>query len=238
MFILYAVLIGAVVGALLRGDPHRLANVSFRWAPLIFGGLVCQVLLFTNAVGGRVGALGPPLYVLSTLAVFVAVARNYRITGVPIVIAGALCNLVAIVANGGYMPAAASAVASLGGAPPLAYSNSSFGGPVALGFLTDIFALPRWMPLTNVFSVGDVLIGIGVATAIAGTMIGGSNERLLAAVRLAGARLHRSKEPSVPVTTLSLATWDSRRSVSIDEQKLVRLRSVQGKPVVRRGTQS
>ena len=233
MFILYAVLIGTVVGALLRGDPRRLGNVSLKWAPLIFGGLLVQVVLFTNAVGSRVGDLGPPLYVLSTFAVLVAVARNYRITGVPIVIAGALCNLVAIVANGGYMPAAASAVASLGGPPQLAFSNSSFGGQVALGFLTDIFALPRWVPLTNVFSVGDVLIALGVAWAIAGTMTGKSSVS-----RLAGARLHLAKEPSVPLTTVTLATWDSRRSVRIEEQTLPRLRSVQGKPVVRRGTQS
>jgi hypothetical protein len=190
MFILYAVLIGTVVGALLRGDPRRLAGVSLKWAPLIFGGLLVQVVLFTDPVGSRVGALGPPLYVLSTLVVFAAVVRNYRIIGVPIVIVGALCNLVAIVANGGYMPAAAAAVASLGGFPPVAYSNSSFGGPVAFGLLTDIFALPRWLPLTNVFSIGDVLIGAGVASAIAGTMIGGPGMH-----RLVGARLHRSKEP-------------------------------------------
>jgi len=36
--------------------------------------------------------------------------------------------------------------------------------------LTDIFALPRWMPLANIFSIGDVLIGIGVAIAIAAAM--------------------------------------------------------------------
>ena len=29
--------------------------------------------------------------------------------------------------------------------------------------LTDIFAMPRWLPFANVFSVGDVLIGVGVA---------------------------------------------------------------------------
>ena len=32
--------------------------------------------------------------------------------------------------------------------------------------LTDIFALPAWLPLHNVFSIGDVLIGVGVAVVI------------------------------------------------------------------------
>ena len=30
--------------------------------------------------------------------------------------------------------------------------------------------MPAWMPLSNVFSIGDVLIGAGVAVAIAAAM--------------------------------------------------------------------
>jgi hypothetical protein len=37
----------------------------------------------------------------------------------------------------------------------------------ALWPLTDIFALPNWLPAANVFSIGDVLIGVGVAAVIA-----------------------------------------------------------------------
>jgi hypothetical protein len=33
--------------------------------------------------------------------------------------------------------------------------------------LTDLVALPAWLPLANVFSVGDVLIGIGIALTLA-----------------------------------------------------------------------
>jgi multisubunit Na+/H+ antiporter MnhE subunit len=36
--------------------------------------------------------------------------------------------------------------------------------------LTDVFALPAWVPLANVFSVGDVLIGAGIALVIANRM--------------------------------------------------------------------
>ena len=42
----------------------------------------------------------------------------------------------------------------------------------ALRPLTDIFALPTWIPFANVFSVGDVLIGVGVAIVIAVGMRG------------------------------------------------------------------
>ena len=36
----------------------------------------------------------------------------------------------------------------------------------ALQPLTDIFALPHPIPFANVFSVGDVLIGVGVVIVI------------------------------------------------------------------------
>ena len=53
-------------------------------------------------------------------------------------------------------------------------TNSVLVARPALEPLTDIFALPAWLPLSNVFSVGDVLIGIGVAVAIAAAMRGSS----------------------------------------------------------------
>jgi multisubunit Na+/H+ antiporter MnhE subunit len=40
----------------------------------------------------------------------------------------------------------------------------------ALAPLTDLFAMPAWLPWSNVFSIGDLLIGAGVAVAIAAAM--------------------------------------------------------------------
>jgi hypothetical protein len=34
--------------------------------------------------------------------------------------------------------------------------------------------MPAWLPLANVFSIGDVLIGCGLAVAVAGAMRTGS----------------------------------------------------------------
>ena len=41
-----------------------------------------------------------------------------------------------------------------------------------LGPLTDLFAMPGWVPLANVFSIGDVLIGIGAVIAVVAAMHG------------------------------------------------------------------
>ena len=173
MFILYAIPIGIVVGYLLGGRLDRLSTIRFHWAPLALLGLAVQVALFSDPLAGAVGDAGPPIYVASTAAVLVAVLRNLDITGLSIVALGAASNLLAIVANGGYMPADPDALASIGGIAP-GYSNSSTTADPGLYPLTDIFAIPASVPFANVFSIGDVLLGIGVAVTIVVGMRHGS----------------------------------------------------------------
>jgi hypothetical protein len=132
----------------------------------VFVGFVAQLVLFSDLVAERVGAAGPPLYVLSTLAVGIAVLRNLGLPGMPLIVVGATSNMAAILANGGFMPAAPGALASLGKAAPVAYSNSAVVTRPALELLTDRFALPGWLPFANVFSVGDVVLGIGIVMLI------------------------------------------------------------------------
>ena len=172
MFILYAIPVGLLIGRLLGGRVEHLAEIRFRWAPLALAGLLAQVVLFAGPVASTVGSLGPPLYVASTAAVLVAVLRNVRLPGIALVVAGALSNLAAIVANGGVMPASPEAVAGLGMEASDGFSNSVVLSDPALRPLTDIFALPAWVPFANVFSIGDVLIAVGVAVAIASGMSG------------------------------------------------------------------
>jgi hypothetical protein len=172
VFILYAIPIGIVGGYLLGGRLEHLGRVRFRWAPLALLGLAVQIALFSDPLANVVADAGPPVYVASTVAVLVAVLRNLDIPGLAIIAIGATSNLAAIVANGGYMPADPDAVAAIGGIAP-GYSNSSVVEEPALAPLTDIFATPAWLPFSNVFSIGDVLIGVGVAVTIAIGMRGG-----------------------------------------------------------------
>lgn len=177
MFILYAIPVGIVAGYLLGGRLDRLGDLRFHWAWLAVAGLVVQVVLFSPAVAERIGDLGPAVYVLSTAAVLVAVLRNWRIPGLAVVALGAACNLLAIAANGGVMPASPEAVAALGREAAAGFSNSVVMADPALRPLTDIFALPSGVPGANVFSVGDVLIGAGVAAVIALGMRGARGGR-------------------------------------------------------------
>jgi hypothetical protein len=167
MFVLYAVPFGVLAGFVAGGRLEGLANVRFHWWPLAIAGLLVQVVLFSGRVDGLVGGWGPAIYVGSTVAVLAAVVRNLRIPGLAVVALGAASNLAAILANGGYMPADPAALAAAGyGGPASGYSNSVVSAAPALRLLTDIFAVPAGLPLANVFSIGDVLIAVGVALTI------------------------------------------------------------------------
>ncbi|HET9416066.1 MAG TPA: DUF5317 domain-containing protein [Candidatus Limnocylindria bacterium] len=178
MFILYAVPIGLVLGWLLGGRLARLEEVRLRWAGVALSGLVVQLALFSGPVAERIGAAGMPVYVGSTALVLAALLRNVRVPGLAVVAVGAVSNLAAIVANGGSMPASPAALSALGKTIGSEYSNSVLGTDPALAPLTDVFAMPGWMPMANVFSIGDVLIGVGVAIAIAVAMRGGASANL------------------------------------------------------------
>jgi Family of unknown function (DUF5317) len=171
MFILYAIPIGIVIGFLLGGRLDRLSRVQLHWLVLALVGLAIQVVLFVDVFGAPFGDATPALYIASNLLVLATVLRNIRLPGMVVVAIGAICNLAAIIANGGYMPADPGALAAAG-LDVSGSTNSVVVADPALPFLTDIFAIPAWLPAANVFSVGDVLLGIGVALTIALAMRG------------------------------------------------------------------
>jgi hypothetical protein len=173
MLLLYAVVLGVTAGLATRGRLSALGEINFRFWPVALIGLAFQALLFSSPLAEVVGSVGPSLYVASTTLVLMALVVNLRQPGVALLIVGAMLNFVAIIANNGYMPASADAVAALtgGGLPTGAYTNSAIAaGATQFGFLGDIFVLPRPLPFANIFSIGDVLIGVGGAWFIAAQM--------------------------------------------------------------------
>jgi len=170
VFPLYAIVIGIGLGLLLGGRVAGIGQLSLRWAPLAIIGLVVQVVLFAEPVAARVGSTGAPIYVASSALVLVALLGNLHVHGLKLVAVGALANLAAIVANGGSMPASPEALAALGKAVGDGYSNSVAASAPALEGLTDVYALPGWLPFANVFSIGDLVIGAGIAIAVCQAM--------------------------------------------------------------------
>ena len=176
MLLLYAVALGLICGLVTRGDIHALGTVRVRFWQVALAGLAFQLLLFTQPLAAMVGALGPSLYVVSTTAVLMALVINLRQPGFALILVGALANFAVVTLNGGQMPASPEAYMALNGVaavPTTDFSNSALAGPhTVLAFLGDNYVLPRPFPLANVFSIGDVLIGVGGAWFIVATMHG------------------------------------------------------------------
>jgi hypothetical protein len=183
MLLLYAVVIGLIAGLLTGGKIAALGAAHIRLAPVALVGFLAQLLLFSSPLAAMVGPWGPSLYVVSTVAVLMALVVNLRQPGFWLIIVGALCNFAVIVANGGQMPASPDAWAALTGVaavPTDVFTNSHLAGPdTVFPFLGDNFVLPRPFPLANVFSIGDVLIGLGGGLFVFQQMHGRVLPRLL-----------------------------------------------------------
>ena len=189
MFVLYAIPIGLLSGWLRGGRLEALGEYRLRWAPLAIAGLLAQVLLFSSPLGRVIGDYAPTAYVATTAAVLLVVLVNNGLPGMRLVAFGAASNLVAILANGGYMPASREALEFAGLSPAAdGPSNSIVATNPALGPLTDVFALPDWLPFANVFSIGDLLIGLGIVVAISTGM-----------TRLPGPAAQPDRPPGPPV---------------------------------------
>ena len=175
MFLAAIVLINALAVPLFGGRLSALAEVRARFAWVLLLALALQVT--SISVPGVPQSLRPVLQLASYPVAGAFVILNRRMPGMLLVGLGALLNLIAMSANGGVMPASPSALVAAG--LPLqheSYVNSGLVEGARLAFLGDVFAIPEPVPMHNVFSVGDVCIGLGVVVAMHGLC--GSRVRL------------------------------------------------------------
>jgi Family of unknown function (DUF5317) len=174
VLLLYSIAAGLLIGRVLGGRIRNIERIHFAWWQLALAGLAVQLLLFADPIQERVGAEGPLVYVVSTMAVLVALLRNLRLPGLPIVAIGALLNLVPILFNGGYMPSSPDVWRELTGAaavPVAYYTNVTLIGPDTwFAFLGDIFMFPRPLPMATAFSLGDAIIAVGAVIFLASAM--------------------------------------------------------------------
>jgi MFS family permease len=153
-----------------RTTPWALAALArlptIRWAWLAVLGVMLQATLMLPLVATRLGPAAPVVYVASSLAVLACVLRNVRVPGLALVALGGISNLVAVIANGGYMPVSPEAARLAGHGPVTGYTNTVEKVGAVLQPLTDIFVVPAPLPLANVYSIGDLLIAGGVMVLV------------------------------------------------------------------------
>jgi hypothetical protein len=151
---------------LARGRLSALGDLPLRRSALALAAILIQVVVISLLPGG-VHAVHTTLHIVSYLLLGAFAWANRRIVGVPIIALGGLSNFVAIVANGGVMPADRDAIASLAHATAKGdFANSQVLAHPKLLFLGDVFATPASWPLHNVFSIGDMVLVVGVAVLV------------------------------------------------------------------------
>jgi hypothetical protein len=163
MIMLLVVVLGALPMPLFGGRASRLGDIPVRATGLLFLSIGTQVVITTVSVPS---AVGQALHIGTYLVVIPFLWVNRGLPGLWVVFAGAVANMAAIFANGGVMPASPAAVRLAGLDLGAGFENSAPMDDARLWFLGDVFAVPAWVPLANVFSIGDVVIVAGALILI------------------------------------------------------------------------
>jgi Family of unknown function (DUF5317) len=161
MIIIVWALIAVLSVPLTGGRLRRLATLPIRGAWLAWGSVLVQTAL-VSAPSSTPRLLGHVVHIASYLMAGAFGIANRRLPGVALICLGGALNFAAIVANGGIMPASATAVRISGLAARKRFDNSGLVPHARLAWLGDIFAIPAKWPLANVFSVGDLLVVLGI----------------------------------------------------------------------------
>jgi len=175
MFVLIFVPLGILVGYLSGGRLSGLGKLKLRWLPLVLAALILQLLIFPlfSEYAILPAAVGP-LHVLSYGLLALWLIANVRIAPIALLSVGAGCNLSALLANGGLMPASVTALQRAGYAEIAqhliedgAYSNLILmSADTRLNALGDVLFVPEWIPLSSAFSIGDTLIMLALGWLI------------------------------------------------------------------------
>lgn len=158
LIVLAAVCIATV--PLTGGRLVQLAELRIRGLALPIIALALQVLLVSIVPGGN-EQLHADVHIATYVLIGIFLFANRRIAGVPLIAAGTAANALAIVVNGGVMPAARSAqrMAGLVEAGHVFHNSAALVHPHLL-WLGDILPVPG--PLPNVLSLGDCAIFVGM----------------------------------------------------------------------------
>lgn len=182
-----AAIISLAVALLRGGSFRRLAEAKVEKLWLVFVALLIQFGPSWLERFGliTVGPWGPVLHVLSYVPLTMMLLANLSLAGAPVMIIGMVLNVIPIAANGGKMPVSAAALTRVGLAdlipsiaPGASYDHVIINPSTRLAFLGDV--IPQiWPPqLANVFSLGDLVLGVGLFLIVQELMGAGARSRV------------------------------------------------------------
>jgi len=182
MILALAVILGLIASAIRHRSEtaSQIASIPLRAPWLALVALALQVPLLRAPFGPtQQVTAAQALFLLSHLLLLMFVWLNWRLVGIEIVGLGVLCNLIVVLANGGFMPITPQTLVRINPGSTLEQWTVGFhyGGSkdvillqqeTTLWVLSDILVLPPPFPWPTAFSVGDLLIALGIIVMLQG----------------------------------------------------------------------
>lgn len=179
MTLLVMLSVVGIAAAMVRGGSFAAwARVHVSWSSIALASLALQLFLHNPPIDRQSWALtwGPAIWTACLAALFAVLIRNLMVNQAmrgPWLIAavGVGLNLLVVAANGGFMPQSDEARTVTRGAPlaltepyaPQLRNVVPMTAETRLNLLGDVIPEPKWLPKTNVISIGDLLLGSGLA---------------------------------------------------------------------------
>jgi len=164
------IVISFVIGLLRKGNLRGLAQLNLKWGwvfPLLLA--VEFVMYFfqndSKLLGQVSGAIYIVVYVLGLLFLFI----NRKNSGFLLIFIGVFLNFLVMALNGGRMPVSEHAAASV--LDPsyvqvlkdsLYAKHTLLTSSTHLGFLGDVIPITKPYPRTQIISIGDIIMNIGI----------------------------------------------------------------------------
>jgi hypothetical protein len=176
IYMIVPVLLATLVGMLRGGRLRNLVQLSIQhsWIPLVMITLQFSFVLFPQGDGEGFFKLRPWVNILTYALLIAFLAVNLRLPGLKLILIGAALNMAVILANGGFMPVTAEALAHSGHLDlVIAQHSQQFvlgskdivlpEAQTRLQLLSDVLGIPECFPVSATFSLGDVFIMVGAA---------------------------------------------------------------------------
>lgn len=171
MVLALAVALGVLLGTAGRGDLRRITALRLERVELFYLAVALQLAAFPLPFFPWTTSDGAAtvIWLASYALLFAGAILNRRVTGVPVIAAGMASNVIAVIANGGHMPALPQALRAAHKHYTVHFNSAVSANP-HLPWLVDRWAVPRWIPFGNVYSLGDVVIAAGVVVLVVAAM--------------------------------------------------------------------
>lgn len=161
MIFIAAIVLGLVFGVLTGGRVENLAKLRFRWPALVLVALIVRAAILITPLNAVDGA--QYVYLLGLVVIVAWTIWHWRrLRGVWVVSLGGALNVLVIAANGARMPVAHESAGSLD-------SRGTYGQYTLMDPQTNLNFLGDWIrlsPVAGAYSIGDVIIALGLAIVV------------------------------------------------------------------------